>query len=82
MPRIEKMFAFIAENNGDDEGVVGIEMGRVWWPLVGADMARVNSLRPVAKAIAGATGKIIKLVVFETRKEMEVISGGPEPLAG
>jgi len=33
-------------------------------PLVGADMARVESLRPLARIIARETGKTVKLLYF------------------
>ena len=73
MPRIEKMFAFIAEGKPEDEGVIATLTPQGWLPLVGADMARVESLRPIAQRVARAAGKTVKLVVFETRREMEVI---------
>lgn len=73
MPRIERIFAFIAEENPQDEGVVAMKIGTSWMPLVGADMARIESLRPIAQDIAKATGKTIKLIVFETRKELEYL---------
>jgi hypothetical protein len=73
MPRIERIFAFIAEENPQDEGVVAMKIGTNWMPLVGADMARIESLRPIAQDIAKATGKTIKLIVFETRKELEYL---------
>ena len=73
MPRIERIFAFIAEENPQDEGIVAMKMGAAWMPLVGADMARVESLRPIAEDIAKVTGKTVKLIVFETRKELEYL---------
>jgi len=42
-------------------------------PLVGADMARVDSLRPIAEAIVRQLGKPVKLLRFGTREELEVI---------
>lgn len=39
----------------------------------GADMARVESLRPIAEAIAREFDRDIKLVRFEIRTELEVI---------
>ena len=65
MPRIESMYAFIVEDTGpDDEGVIGIqaisrEHAPIWLPLVGADMARANSLRPIAQGIGHQLGKLI-----------------------
>ena len=80
MPRIEEMYAFIVEDTGpDDEGVIAIQSppgndGTILWlPLVGADMARVNSLRPTAVGIARQLGKPLKLVHFSNRQDLEII---------
>lgn len=80
MPKIEQMYAFIVEDTGpDDEGVVAIQSeegdyGRIWLPLVGADMARVNSLKPLAAGIGNQIGKKVKLVHFTNREELEVVN--------
>lgn len=71
MPRIEEMYAFVAEDSGpDDEGVVAMSVGDVMLPLVGADMARVESLRPIARDISAQTGKKIKLLHFTQREDL------------
>ena len=71
MPRIEEMFAFVAEDSGpDDEGIVGMNTGAGWMPLVGADMARVESLRPIARTIAAETEVRIKLLRFTQREDL------------
>ena len=71
MPKIEEMYAFIAEDKGpDDEGIVGFMAGTGWLPMVGADMARVESLKPIARGIANATGTKIKLLRFTQREEL------------
>lgn len=71
MPRIEEMYAFVAEDSGpDDEGLIGMNTGSGWMPLVGADMARVESLKPIAREIAEATGKKIKILHFTQREEL------------
>lgn len=75
MPKIETIFAFVAEDSGpDDEGIIGIKTGLWWMPLVGADMARVESLRPFARNVARTTGKKVKLLHFTNREEVEVIT--------
>lgn len=81
MPRIEKLYAFVVEDTGpDDEGVVAVQSLpgddglRLWLPLVGADMARVESLRPIACGIGNQIGKKVTLVQFSNRKELEVIN--------
>ncbi|KKM15091.1 hypothetical protein LCGC14_1699510 [marine sediment metagenome] len=71
MPRIEEMYAFVAEESGpDDEGIISLRAGRHWMPLVGADMARVESLKPIAKRIGVASGKKIKLIHFSNREDL------------
>jgi len=81
MPRIEEMYAFIVEDTGpDDEGVIAIQSmegeGKriLWLPLVGADMARVNSLRDIAQGIGQKTGKKVTLAYFSNRQDLEVIT--------
>jgi hypothetical protein len=74
MPRITEMFAFVAEDEGpDDEGVIAYRVGDHWLPMVGADMARVDSLRPQAQAIASEIGARVKLLRFTQREEMETL---------
>jgi hypothetical protein len=67
------MFAFVAVED-DGEGICGFLMpdGK-WVPLVGADMERIDALRPIAKEIAEQSGKTIRLIHFSTRRELEVI---------
>ena len=81
MPRIEEIYAFIVEDSGpDDEGVIGIQTEpgkdgkRLWLPLVGADMKRVDSLRPIARGIGRQIGKQVTLVHFSNRQDLEVIN--------
>ena len=80
MPRIKEMYAFIVEDTGpDDEGVVAIpsisrEHAPIWVPLVGADMARVDSLRPLAEDIGRQSGKKVTLVHFSNRRDLEIIN--------
>ena len=74
MPKIMKMYAYISEDDGpDDEGVVAVKMGDTWMPLVGADMERMDSLRPMALEVAKATGKKVILAYFQARTDYEVI---------
>jgi hypothetical protein len=74
MPKVTEIFAFIAEDTGpDDEGVAAALMGNNWVPLLGADMARIDSLRPLSEQIAQSTGKQVRLLKFSHREEMEVI---------
>lgn len=74
MPKIETIYAFISTEEGpNDEGVVAFKVGNTWMPLVGADMKRIDSLRPIAKQIAEVTKKRIVLAKFTLRQDMEEI---------
>lgn len=80
MPKIDQMYAFIIEDTGpDDEGVIAFESKSettgesVWLPLVGADMARINSLRPLAKGIGKQIDHKVMLVRFTNRENLEVL---------
>jgi len=75
MPKIETIYAFISTEKGpNDEGIVAMKVGDTWMPLVGADMKRVDSLRPIAKQIAVVTKKRIVLAKFTVRQDMEEIN--------
>lgn len=74
MPVIKTMYAFIMADSGpDDEGVVAFMSGVTWMPMVGADLARIALLRPMAEKLAKEAGKPIRLVNFTSRVEVEVI---------
>ncbi len=69
MPKITELYAFIAT----DEGIVAMMLGDKWIPMVGADMARMDSLRPVAEKIAGIHGQKIIIAKFTTRTDIKEI---------
>jgi hypothetical protein len=66
--RIEQMYAFVTIDKDGDEGIIDGS----WMPLVGADMARVEKLRPIARNIARADGREVRLIRFSVREELEV----------
>lgn len=54
---IKEMFAFVTVDPEDqDEGVLGFHGGEGWMPMVGADMTRVNQLRPIADRVSKEMG--------------------------
>lgn len=74
MPKIDTMYAYIAEDEGpDDEGVTAMRVGDMLRPMVGADMARMESLRPLAMRIGEGGNKKITLCEFSNRKEIAKI---------
>lgn len=76
LPKIDELYAYIiADKDENDEGVIGMRMPNgTWTPLVGADLARMESLRPVAQKTAEVTGKPVKFVKFEKRTDVETIT--------
>ncbi len=74
--RIDEIFAFISVDDKGNEGVCAFVNGTQMVPMIGADMKRLESLRPIARQLAGQeefTGKKIRLVKFKVREEMEII---------
>jgi hypothetical protein len=47
-------------------------------PLMGADMKRVESLKPIAQQIADKTRKSVQLVKFTCRTDLETINPTPK----
>jgi hypothetical protein len=71
MPKITEMYAFVMEDSGpDDEGVMAMQLGDFWYPLVGADMDRVNVLKPHADDLARREGKPYKILKFSRREDI------------
>jgi hypothetical protein len=72
--RIERLFAFVAEDESG-EGLTGFwDPASGWMPMVAADEARVESLRQMAERIATESGKPIRLLRFDVRTEVETIT--------
>jgi len=67
--KIEKMYAFVAEND-EGEGVMAFKSGNTWLPMVGADFKRIDSLLPIAKELAKASGKEFKILQFDNRTDV------------
>ena len=83
MPRIDSIWAFIAEDTGpDDEGVTGFLQGDTMLPLIAADAARLDSLRAMAQHIATKTGQTLHLVKFTNREAVETVTPIPPTPTG
>lgn len=74
MPRIDQIYAFVAEEEPGDEGIVAMPIGDKWLPLIGSDMERVDDLKIIAKSLAKSIDKPIRLILFSERTELEVIN--------
>jgi len=74
MPKITELWAYVlADKDENDEGVPAMQAGGAWRPLVGADRARAESLRPAAQRIAREYDKPLKLVRSTGLEVVEVI---------
>jgi hypothetical protein len=70
LPKIERLYAFVAEDGPGDEGLMAFADNQWWIPMVGADFARVESLRKVADRISKKTGKRYRVLEFVLKGEM------------
>ncbi len=73
--KIERLYAWIATEADGGEGVCSVKLGDTHMPLIGADMARIESLRGHAAFVARASGCPVRLVEFSVRR---VIAETPE----
>lgn len=72
MPKITEMYAFVvADKNENDEGIIGMNTVSGWMPFVGADLSRVDSIRPFANRICTEMGKKYKILRFNLIGEIK-----------
>lgn len=64
MSKITELYAYVVEDaDSEDEGIPAFaNTDGFWLPLMGADLARAQSLRNRAQIMATAMGKPIKLI--------------------
>lgn len=81
MPKIDELYAFIAEDAGpDDEGVCAMLGPNGWMAMVAADWKRVESIKEIAQEICDRSGKPVRLCRFKVREEVELLE--PDPAKG
>jgi hypothetical protein len=70
VPKITELYAFVSiGDDPDDEGIMAFQTNDgTWMPMVGADMTRVNQLKPMADRISKTTGKPYKILRFKLEK--------------
>lgn len=71
--RINQMFAFVLVDEDGTEGVPAVQVEGVWFPLMGADMARVDSLKRLALQEPSFRGKRLTIVRFGHRETIGTI---------
>jgi hypothetical protein len=75
--QITEMFAFISSDEKDGEGLCAVPSVHGMLPMVGGDMERMDSLRPLAIQLSQMYGMKIKLLKFSVRTELEEINMKP-----
>ena len=70
---IETLFAFVVVDDDGTEGVPALQVGGTALPMMGADLAMVELLRPHAVQVAKQLNKPVTLVHFSQRTDQEVI---------
>lgn len=73
--KISEMYAFVATEEDGTEGIPAVRMGNTFYPLVGADLDRMESLRYLAQGFAD-DGVPMKLVRFSTAEVLETLTQG------
>jgi hypothetical protein len=73
---INELWAWISDEEGG-EGVIAVQAlmdGELtWMPLIGADKARLDSLRPQALSVAKRDKRAVKLIHLSVRTDIETI---------
>lgn len=69
--KINHLWAYISED-ASGEGLCGFQDPNTgnWLPMVAADEARLNNLRPFAKQIEKVTKRKVKIVKFTQREDI------------
>jgi hypothetical protein len=70
---IEEMFAFIHQDEAGHEGIAVMQIGDMFFPLVGGNLSRIDILRPIARDFANANKRPVHLVKFTHREDLETI---------
>lgn len=71
-----RIYAWIAIEEDGSEGFVAANVGGVWMPLIGADRARVDSLRGAAESVQRVIGLPVRLKVFGPGVVLDEIGTG------
>ena len=73
---VHAIFAYLSIDEDGNEGVLAGPVGNIaCMPLVGADMTRMEALRPLAFQIAKRFGIQVRLCCFTNKSVLETIDG-------
>ncbi len=68
---IDNLYAFVSVDENGNEGIVASKLGNSFFPLVGADSERVESLKPFALQMAKNSKIKVNLLKFSNRTLVE-----------
>ena len=69
--KIQTFHAFVVVGEDGDEGVIGVQLGDVMYPLVAADETRLKELRPYAEQVVQEHGLRVELIKLSHREHVE-----------
>jgi hypothetical protein len=72
--KIDALYAFISVDENGMEGICAFKSQAGWMPMVASDPDRVASIIPIAREMARAGKKEIKLIKVSVREDIETIS--------
>lgn len=71
--KITVLYAYIATDDKNEEGLCAFKSNVGWIPMVGADLARLEVLRPFAETVAKESNKRVELRRFVGQEIVEII---------
>ncbi len=71
--RIVELYAFVAKDKDGHEGIMGFKNGDQWFPMIGADIDRVDSLIPIADKISAVTGQQYEIRYFVPKSSQKSV---------
>lgn len=71
--KIESVRAFISEDENGEEGILAMSAGLVMMPMICADQARFERMRPLALSIAMMMKKRVKVIKLSQREDLEIL---------
>ena len=62
--KITELYAFVSEDPGGTEGIMGFMSGGIFMPMIGADFVRIHQLVEIADKVAKAAGRTYQIRRF------------------
>jgi hypothetical protein len=71
--KVKTIHVFLGQEMDGIEGIIGQALNGLYMPFVCVDAKSIELMRPLAKKIGQQSGRVIKLVKFSVREELEII---------